>query len=220
MQLRNTCQILVKIYFMKKKFTLLTVFLCGVLLANAQVPKGSILFGGSAGFGSSSSSFSGSGSNNSSSNFSVAPRISYAVASNTLLSIRTGINMSQTKYDNGQKTRNRAFDLGLFGKKLFPFKNGFGWYPEVGVWGNIGNYETRYVNGEIYTTKGREFLTGITPGLFYQPSNKVLINIEFGGLRYNYSRVENDIDNSVAKNNGINLNLFQSFQLGFDIIIK
>jgi hypothetical protein len=205
---------------MKKVVTLLIAVLCTFLVANAQVPKGSILFGGSAGFGSSSSSFSGSGGNNSSSNFSLAPRISYAVAPNILLSMRTGINMSQTKYDNGQKTNNRAFDLGIFGKKLFPFKNGFGWYPEVGIWGNLGKYESRTANGTIYTTKGSEFLTGITPGLFYQPSAKVLINVEFGGIRYNYSRIENEFNNSVTKNNGINLNLFQSFQLGFDIIIK
>ncbi|WP_290790499.1 outer membrane beta-barrel protein [Flavihumibacter sp. UBA7668] len=203
---------------MKKMITCLA-FSGIVFSANAQVPQGSLLVGGSLGLGSNTSS-SGSGSNTSSSNFSIAPRISYAIATNTLLSFKTGFGFSQTEYYNGDKAKNNGFSLGLYAKKLIPIKNAFGWYPEVGASIAAGKNDYRNVIGEIVETNNREFTTGVTPGLYYQAGKKMLINVEFGGLQYQTSRSEDETNDRITKNRSLGLSLFQTFQLGFDFIIK
>lgn len=203
---------------MKKMITCLA-FSGIAIIANAQVPQGSLLVGGSLGLGSFSSS-SGSGSNTSSSNFAIAPRVSYAVATNILVSFKTGFGFSQTEYDNGDKTKNNGLNFGIYGKRLIPIKNSFGWYPEVGAGIATGKNETRTVGGQIVKSNNREFMTGITPGLYYQAGKNFLINVEFGGLQFSSIRSEDETNDRVNKTRSFGFSLFQTFQLGFDFIIK
>lgn len=203
---------------MKKMITCLA-FSGFFFIANSQVPQGSLLVGGSLGLGSYSSS-SGSGSNTSSSNFAIAPRVSYAVAANTLVSFKTGFGFSQTEYDNGDKIKNNGLSFGIYGKRLIPIKNSFGWYPEVGASVARGNTETRTVTGQIVKSNNKEFITGITPGLYYQAGKKLLVNVEFGGLQFSSFRSEDETNDRVNKTRSLGFSLFQTFQLGFDFIIK
>ncbi|KYP13846.1 outer membrane beta-barrel protein [Flavihumibacter sp. CACIAM 22H1] len=203
---------------MKQIITCLGFFAI-VSVANAQVPKGSLLVGGTMGMNSNNVS-SGSGSGNTSSNFSIAPRISYAVANNLLLSGKAGFDFNQTKYENGQNLKNNGVNLGLFAKKLIPIKGAFGWYPELGVSVFTGKQQYLNVVGQRVEMHNKGFSTGITPGLYYQAGSRFLVNVEFGGLQFSSSRSENESNDLINKTRGIGFSLFQTFQLGFDFIIK
>jgi hypothetical protein len=210
---------------MRTNFLPIILCICIFPVASqAQFKKGDILLGGSfsGGFGSVRSSavdpgFADTRFTNTNANFS--PRISFAIRDNKVLGFRTGILVSRNNNNNQGTDKQLGGSLGVFLRQYYPFKDKFGWSLEYGASFSASRYRsTNSVGALVNTTRVTGANAGIFPGIFFRPSERVIINADFGGLGGNYNWTKT---NGVSTNNNgsIYLTLFNYYNFGFDIIL-
>ncbi|MBS1566360.1 MAG: hypothetical protein JST39_18400 [Bacteroidetes bacterium] len=198
---------------MKKRFLLLATIVSLSIASHAQVEKKDWLLGGSFSFttGNSSSSAVISGASTvTSSNSNINPELGLAVSKNSILGIRGGLSINTYKGKAGGKSTYTTWAAGAFWKRLFPINERVGWFSDVEV--GYSRLINDYASGYNYEMAG--FSAGVAPGFYYQPSRRILLNANVGGLSYTYSK------NGTNKNSAFDVNLLNAYTFGVSFIIN
>ena len=198
---------------MKEKFLLISsLVLFASLEIQAQVQKGDWLLGGSIGINAGNSSSMGY----STSNVNILPHIGLAIGKNSVLGLNFGI-IYYNSSSGGFSTL--TFATNLFYKKYYVLKNKLGWYLEPG--GGAGWSENRQTaidsTGAIFKIKNttRYYIFGIVPGIYYQISPGILLNVDCGGISYSYSNL-----GSGYSSTNFYFNFLNSFTFGLDFALS
>jgi len=158
-----------------------TVLLAGGLLAAAgsfaQISKGTLFLGGSAGYNSDEGE--SEMSKNKSSNFGATISFGKAVGINKIAGIFIGYNTSSAEQEYNANSKNvsktKAPNAGFFYRQYFPLSTK--WY----LFGNAsaGYYDSRSenkFNGQLQNkNSGKSIAAGITPGISFQASKRLHI---------------------------------------------
>ena len=198
----------------RKVLPFLTLAIISTSSLTAQVQKGDILLGATLGF-----NYGSNNDNYSTSNSNIAPRVAIGIGSNSALGLKTGF--TYQKYKPGgssdETTTTTGISAGLFWRKYMPIKNKIGWYLEPN--GGVSfNRDVRKSSTNKIKGSSTQYNAKVLPGIYYQPIPKLLINADFGGLGYNYSRSKSD-GNPTNRYSNVYLNLFSTFTFGFDFIL-
>jgi hypothetical protein len=201
---------------MKKKIYLsIAVILFLSFTTHAQIEKNDWLLGGTVGFTSSSSSYNNTSyTGNSTSNASISPHIAYALGKNSTIGFNLGYNYS----DNAGNNKTSSFLSNIFYKKYFPCKEKFGIYLQL--YGGISLVKSSYLvldsAGSLTRNNSttREYDAGITPGIYYQVSKRILLTADCGGLSYIY-----DDSGSGYSATYWSFNFLSNFTFGVDFIL-
>ncbi|MFT3826763.1 MAG: outer membrane beta-barrel protein [Chitinophagaceae bacterium] len=199
---------------MKSKFLPVIILLMSSAAANAQIKKGDKLLGASLSAGTSS--YSGG----SSSNAGISPRIGFGIANNWVLGARLGVSFytAKSKGSDGKATTT-SLSTTVFARKYAPIKNKIGWYAEPGVGYSRSKYKITQ-GSPISTQESWSVGAGITPGLYYQATDKILVSADFGGLNYSYQKSKGTGSNTYDQHNStLTLTLLNSFSFGVDFIL-
>lgn len=203
---------------MKRRHLLFTAIALAITSAStAQIKPGDVLLGASLGTGYNSSSSTGS-AGSSSSNANLSPRIGFGVGNNSVLGARLGVGYHRTKTDGiDDKSTNWGLSAAIYWRKFMPVAKQLGWYLEPAVGVSSNKSQQTYSGGKSKSTT-TSYIAAVVPGIYYQALPKLLINADFGGVSYYYSRSKNTAG-TVSKNNGISLNLMNQFTFGVDFIL-
>jgi hypothetical protein len=204
---------------MKKENLLLTASMFFIIAtANAQVQKGDWLPGGSLGFGNGSSSNNNGGSSTGS-NSNINPGLGWAVADNSVIGIRGGFNYGISKPGNSSdKTKTAHFSAGAFWKKYFAISQKVGWYTDLSGSYNGGSTKYEYNLGNQKTTS-KGWGVSLAPGIYFIPSKKILLNADFGGIKYSHAKNTDQAGNYIKYSN-FGVNFLNYFSFGIDFIIS
>ncbi|MBS1916255.1 MAG: outer membrane beta-barrel protein [Bacteroidetes bacterium] len=195
---------------MQKKNLLLAAFILFFsVVANAQIEKGNWLLGGSFSYGTTNYQNSPSYSN-----AGISPHIGYAIGKNSVLGLNFLIGFSETA------AQNKSFNLytNAVYKKFFPIKEKFGMYLQLNA--GLGLSRNSYYNfdssgASVKTTyNSHTYLAGALPGFYYRVTPGILLNVDCGGLAYNYT--EQDANNWSS---GFTFNFLSNFTFGVDFIL-
>ncbi len=199
----------------RQTLLLLVITISSTATLTAQIQKGDILLGATAGFNYWNSDQVSS----STSNTNLSPRIAFGIGQNSVLGLRAAVTYSTVKSETSiAKTTEMSIGTSLFWRKYMPIKKQLGWYVET----NGGIYFGKNVNknavGDKYKTSSTRYVATVIPGLYYQALPKLLINVDFGGLGYSYSR--NKYEGSpTSRTSNAYITLMSSFTFGVDFIL-
>lgn len=193
------------------------MIIASALASRAQVEKNDWLLGGTFSFGANSGS--SQGISNSSSNSNLNPELGWAAAKNSIIGFRGGLSTGTSKDNNDNKMTTTSYSAGLFWKRLFPINEKVGWYGDLS--GGYSYSKTRYSypvasSTQEYSANG--YYASITPGVYYKPSGKVLLNAGIGGVNYGHSKSSNT-STGESKSNSFYVNLLGYFTFGVSFII-
>lgn len=206
---------------MKHRSLLVVIFLVTALSSLAQIPKGVVLLGASVGLNTNNFS------ERSNSSIDLNPRVGIAVGNNWVLGARLGVSFSTYKSEeyNYQKDTYNDISGTIFVRKYVPLKNRLGLYTELGA--GIGFSRISYKTISIVaSSEGRQrassYNTGITPGIYYRLSPRLLISADVGGLNYTYSKSKYespDFYPVFSYTSDFRLSFLNSFNFGIDLIL-
>lgn len=196
-----------------KVLPILTLAIISTTSLTAQIKKGDLLLGATAGYNSNRTN-----SYYKSSNTNISPRVALAIGENAVLGLHTRFDYVRSKSETSDlKTSSLTLGGGAFWRKYIPIKNQLGWYLEA----NGGVYFRRDVNKQSGLKSkylATEYSVNAIPGLYYRALPKLIINADFGGLGYNYARTRTE-GNPVGKTSGVYFTMLSSFTFGVDFIL-
>jgi hypothetical protein len=200
----------------KKVLLTLTIIVLG-LASQAQVEKGDWLLGGSMGFSSSSNTVGNATSTSSNSN--VNPELGLAIGKNSVLGLRGGFDYYPAKDAAGYNQSSYTYSAGGFWKMLFPINEKVGWFTDLELSYLYGSY--KYTSGTSQITKNTNsgFYGSASPGIYYKPAKKILLNAGLGGFTYTRTRTHAS-GSDIFTNSNFNFSLLNYFSFGIDFIIS
>lgn len=195
---------------------MLVIIISSTATITAQVQKGDVLLGATMGiyYGNNSGSNAGSSSNS-----NLSPRIGFGVGNNTVVGVRTNFRYLTDKSEtSANRLSSTSIGGGVYWRHSMPIKNQIGWYIEA----NGGVAFQKDVNKNAVGDKAKatstEYSVGAVPGIYYQPLPKLLINANFGGIGYSYTRSKYE-GNPRNRYSSVYLTLMNSFTFGVDFIL-
>ena len=196
---------------MKKKILLsLSVIVCSVFSSQAQIEKGDLLLGGS--FGINANSANSSSYTTSNANF--APHIGLAIGKNSVIGLGFGLSYSS----NSAAQSNFDFSSSVLYKKYFVIRNKLGYYLQLHGGILLATNKFTYIDssGSAMKTnyKSYSYSVGITPGIYYGVTPRLLLTADVGGLGYAYSD-----GGSGSWSSNFNMSFLNSFTFGVDFIL-
>jgi hypothetical protein len=201
-----------------KKVICISVFtsLLSVTILHAQITKKDFLLGGSLGFGTNSSTNSPTNSN-----ANISPRIGYAIGNNSVLYSNFSYSFYNSKGNSGgSEYTNNSFSMGISWKRFIPIKEKFGVYTNLYGSFGVGNYNQD--NATPPTSQRSRFTSysgGFTPGVYYTPATWLIVNVDAGGIIYNYSRNKYNT-NASSHSSNFNVSFLNTFSFGIDFILN
>ncbi|WP_299521603.1 outer membrane beta-barrel protein [Winogradskyella sp.] len=168
-----------------------------------NLEKGSFIFEGDFSVNTQNNELSLEGSQDSDSeqfNFSLAPKIGYAIDDNLILGLGLGYGYSKfesTPFSNQLNATNEStsnsFSFFPYVKKFFPVGKKLAFHAQGEVRFTFGN--TSFENGDDIErdTDSNAIFIGFRPGFNYEITNNILIHANFGSL--GYTRFKNEGEN-------------------------
>lgn len=196
-----------------KVLPILSLVIISTTSLTAQIKKGDVLLGATAGFNSNRTN-----SYYKSSNTNISPRVALAIGENSVLGLHTQFSYSTNESETSdQKSTTLSFGGGVFWRKYMPIKSQFGWYLEA----NGGSYVRRDVSKfsgteTKYTTN--EYSVNAIPGFYYRALPKLIVNADFGGLGYDYAKTRT-AGNPASKGSRFSVNMLSAFSFGVDFVL-
>jgi hypothetical protein len=166
-----------------KNLPITVIFVCMTLASRAQITKRDWILGGTFNFSNSNAS----PPSNASSNANISPHLGLAVGRNSVM----GLSFSFGYYSNSPGQKNLSFSSNVFYRRYIVLKNKLGCYLQYN--GGVAlSKSTEYifdstgasVKSNLY---GQTYNLGFTPGLYYQVTPGILLNLDAGGVAYYYS---------------------------------
>ncbi len=195
-----------------KVLPILTLVIISTTSLTAQIKKGDLLLGATVGFNN------GSSRDYASSNSNISPRIAIGIGNNSAMGIRTIFGYQTSKAEIADdKTTTISIGGTLFWRKYMPIKKNIGWYLEPNGGASFSSNVRKYAPGKVKNTT-TIYNVNVTPGIYYQPLPKLLINADFGGLGYSYSRGRTE-GNPVNTYSNVYFNLLNHFTFGVDFLL-
>jgi len=153
---------------MKKTFTLSIVATFLVIYANAQINKGSVLFGGTLNFYTDQLKNSDSVVLKSN-NFSITPSIGFAVDTNTIVGVSLFYGNSNNKGFVSFEQKSNTYGAGIFARRYKPISKNFYLYAETNLMFDYTsyNYSEHIYNQSEYDSKAFDINLNISPGVAY-----------------------------------------------------
>ena len=163
--------------------------------AKSQVLKSEMMLGGNIGFNKSKSNKPYTPEQNSVTTTFNA-KFGRGFAGGWVLGVIAGYEYSKAdEYDNSWRleshVKDRLYEFGLFGRKFYAFKEQFGIFGEASINYGFGDLITVVPDfGSISTTKAKQYQysVSVTPGLYFKPGKKFLIEATIGDISYTYSK--------------------------------
>ncbi|MGC4038004.1 MAG: hypothetical protein QM764_18725 [Chitinophagaceae bacterium] len=187
-------------------------FLFSISFVHAQILKKDLLIGGSVGLSSN-----GSNTSSTSTNANISPRIGYAIGNNSVLYT----NFGYSYYRSGGGTNiSNGFNVGASWKRFISLKERIGLYTSLN--GSFYRSTNKTVNGappEIYKLHNVGYTASIIPGFYYMPAYWLILNVDAGGINYNYSKYSNNTT-PASRSSAFSVNFLSTFTFGVDFIIS
>ncbi|WP_176829763.1 outer membrane beta-barrel protein [Tenacibaculum sp. MAR_2009_124] len=145
--------------------------------------------------------------------FSISPKLGYAISNNLVLGLSLGYGYSENEYNgyyNSDDSSN-TYSIAPYIKKFFPVTSKFALhlqgetsfsYTEANNYDQFGNM--------TYGNDRRSYGVSLRPGINYSLSKNVLLEMNFGALRYNHSSEKNDENATKYVNRDFGFNLSSS----------
>lgn len=199
----------------RQTLLLLVIVISSTATLTAQVQKGDVLLGATMGI----NYWNSDPLTSSSSNSSLSPRIGFGIGQNSVLGLRSSVIYSTNKSETSiVKTTEMSIGTSVFWRKYMPIKKQFGWYAETNGGIYFGKNVNRNAVGDKNKTTSTRYVATVIPGLYYQALPKLLINVDFGGLGYSYSRSKYE-GSPTSRTSNAYINLMSSFTFGVDLIL-
>lgn len=168
---------------MKKVFA---IAVATIITATSFAQKGGIFAYGNLGFSSSTDA-----AKNKSSYTVIAPGVGYNLDKNWAVGVSLGLSSSSVKNDAGTElSKGNNFQAGAFARYTKSLSNIFSVYGQLDAM--MGQNKT----GVGVETKTNSFSVGVTPAVQVNVNKHWAMNLSFGGLMYNSSKIENAANSS------------------------
>lgn len=184
---------------MNKK-TIMMAVLCAVAsTASAQLEKGKILMGGSAGFGirenPGSSSFSKSRYHN------ISPMVGYFVSDNLVVGAAFNYGFSKEK---SYETKNTNYGISPFARYYLNISPSFKFFGELRAGIGKEKYTSSDSNDRITTLiRSNNYSAAVAPGLTFLPAKRWSVDLRFSLLNFNRNERKDDSPNSENTNHRV-----------------
>ena len=197
-----------------KEFLLITVGVCLTGIVAAQViHKGDKLLGGS--FGAYAHNTSQNTADNRNSNAGIYPSLSFGIRNNLAWGVRGGIGYNRIQnVQNATEYVQSSFSsgLGLFVKKYNALQNRFGFYFDNSLTGNVYTSKSANQLNPPNVSKGWGIGYQLSPGIFYQFTDRFFGEANIGGLHASYSTSDNNNTDQFS----VGASFLQFFNLGIN----
>jgi hypothetical protein len=204
----------------KKHLLFLVIAIASFTTTNAQLAKGDVLLGATLGYNNGRQEMPNSVVGTAS-NANLSPRLGLLVGNNSVVGIAGAFVHQKQKSDNGTNIYN-AYGGGLYWRKYLPIKNQFGWYVNVDGSMSFGKRKDTPMGQSEYVTKVTSYGAGVTPGFYYQPLRSLIVNVDFGGVAYEFNKNKSNSGGTpyVSKTSAVGLSLLSTFSFGIDFVIN
>jgi hypothetical protein len=176
------------------KFYFLLLFVLITFSASSQIRKNATFIGGQFAFNNDNNKFEGGDDESRNGSFNLL--LGKALSENNVLGVSVGASSSKTEgltipYSN---TNNR-YNVGAFFRRYNPLGSKFYLFGQFDAGVSFGKEEVDYLNTATADTEGKEFgfNLGITPGVSYQLSKKIQVEVTLPnivGLQYFRTKYE------------------------------
>lgn len=208
---------------MRKSILLFLSTLCTILSVNAQITKGSILLGGSAGY-SSTNVTNPNTSDTKSTQLTISPSIGIAIKDNNVIGLL--LDYGHTKQDN----QPHITDIGggIFWRKYLPLSKSFYFFTNTQL--SYGYFKWEYFQPDnTQVSKTSTVYLGIYPGVTYVLSKKFHLEASLNNLiSLGYTHTQTDVtvfsgQNTSSQQNSFSLQTSVSsinpFNFGFRFLL-
>lgn len=178
-----------------RKTTILTIALvCGSLVSQAQISKGSTFLGGSVGFFSNNTEQTypqqqGPSQENRQSGFSIRPQLGKAIAENRVLGVFLNYGRNsheQTTGNSHSKSESSGYGGGVFYRQYYPMSRRFYLFGEAAAGVEFSNGKTTSTIGTASyvssASNSRQVSVSLTPGLSFAASRKLFLETSLNDL--------------------------------------
>lgn len=216
-----------------KKLLLLAAFVGVASFASAQTSSGSIMVGGSLGFGSGKSEASNSGTTVDGpklSNFNISPAVGYFIMDNIAVGLRIGYGSNKSTQENylgvngdERVDKNSNFTVSPFARYYMEMGDKAGIFVDGAIDIGSGKTTTEITTGG--TTNSTEptsssFGVNIRPGVYWFVTDKIGLEGTFGSLGWNQNKTDDGANPATeTKASSFGLNLNTGFAVGFHYYI-
>ena len=185
---------------MKKLFITLSLTVT-VLMANAQIQKGTMFIGGNAGFSSAGGETKSGGvsvDDPKSTNFNIAPVGGYYVTDKIAVTLGVGFDYALSKSESGNnetKTTSNLFSVIPGVRYNMPITEKFGAFLQGSAQVGFGGSTNSNTVGGVKTSVDQNDFKldiGIAPGILYFIKENLAIEASYGRLGYNTSKSTNE----------------------------
>ncbi|RPD40394.1 hypothetical protein [Chitinophaga barathri] len=195
---------------MKQLYVMAFLCLFGIQFAGAQVKKGNVLVGGSAGIKfeqDKALDYKAEGTT-----YTFSPKVGYAISDKWLAGAYvSGIILNgQSSMDVGAVNMME----GIFVRNYHRLGNKLALFGEA----NVGYFHSGVRYNDVKHTDNRGIQVGVFPGLSYFVSKRFVLDGTFGGLWYSYGKFEDVINHRKTTSNGISLSFSEEFELGVSFL--
>jgi hypothetical protein len=212
------------------KKTLFTAVLSIVIIvANAQVNKGSILLGGNISANTSNSNYGTTEAKQNS--WVINPSVGYAYKLNRIIGFSFGYSHGNARTESGSTVsinRFNNYSAGIYQRSYFPIGKNFSLYGQGDL--SFGYLRRNVTNtpGSSYIEKQTGVVLSVSPGISYAISKKIMIELGFSNLLtvgYNSTTTNytGTFPNPTNKTNsfsiGANANPSNGFNFGFRFLL-
>lgn len=151
--------------------------------------------------------------------YGVFPELGYSVKDNFIIGLGTGYTFGKSENKiSTHESKTHRISFSAFARQYLPVTKRFAFNIEGKF--EYSDYQNEF-KGTSYSSKsdGSGFSIGLTPGITYSLSNKILMNANFGKLAYGDFESE-DYNGIITKSNSFDFNLnFSQLYFGLLFII-
>ncbi|EMY81621.1 hypothetical protein pgond44_07210 [Psychroflexus gondwanensis ACAM 44] len=159
-------------------------------------------------------------------NFSVSPKIGYAISKNLILGLGLGYGYSKSEDENENQqilrtttSTSNSFGISPFVKKFFPISEKVAFHLQGETRFAFGKNTFENSDNSERESRNESFFVGIRPGINLSLTKNILLQANFGSFGYNYISGEVD-DIQSQETNSLSFNLgSSSFIFGMIILL-
>lgn len=157
----------------------------------AQLAVKEVSIGGALGFGSSrNKSDDPFGSKSTYKSYNIGPTAAVGIGSNWILGMGAryahGKQASQSQ-TNSQSITSYVFEFSLLARRYHPFNKQFGIYAQLGPNAGFGKQTGVNNQSNVYKTDLDFYSVSASPGLYFKPNKKFIVEAIFGELIFTHS---------------------------------